>query len=85
MQKKDDPSIFRMLFDLLLEVFLGTNTRELRQDVGPAWMHRLDGWFRSLPWWLRVIVGAVLVVSPVLALAVLIAVLLFLLELVELF
>jgi hypothetical protein len=85
MQKKDDRSILGMLFDLLLAVFLGTNARELRQDVGPAWVHRLDGWFRSLPWWLRVVVGAVLVVSPVVALAALIAVLWLLLELVELF
>ena len=85
MPQKDDRSILGMLFDLLLTVFLGTNSRELRQDVGPAWVHRLDGWFRSLPWWLRVVVGAVLVVSPVVALVVLIAVLWLLLELVELF
>ena len=82
MQKKDDRSILAMLFDLLLEVVLGANTRELRQDAGPAWVHRLDRWFRSLPWWLRMIVGVVLVVSPLVALAALIVGVWLLLELV---
>lgn len=85
MQNKDDPSIFRMFFDLLLVVFIGADCRELKQDVGPAWVHRLDGWFRSLPWWLQVVVGGALVVSPVVAFAVLIAVWWLLLELVEMF
>lgn len=84
MKQRDEGSslgaLLRGARDLFLALLFGTSVRDLRRDVGPEWMHRLERWLALRPRWLRATLSVVIALGLLLGLLLAVAVIVILLS-----
>ena len=66
-------SLLRGARDLFWALLFET-VRDLRRDVGPEWMHRLERWLALRPRWLRATLSVVIALGLLLGLLLAVAV-----------